>query len=268
MMTKETETEVEQETPLLQVDLPVEARTVEQAPALADTEGLGIVERAALAGMPVEIIEQLRLMARDERNEESRKEFEAAFAAMQPELPAVAKAGEGHQNARYAKLEDVQAAVRPILGKHGFSVRFKVEDLDAAIKVSCILSHRNGHSDTDSIKLPYDTSGSKNVVQARGSTVAYGKRYTLCNILGIQTGGEDNDGQTELSGDTLTPEQVGTIRTLLTKLDRKEEAFLTYMGKNSVTVATELENVPIESFEKMQETLAQWAKKLGAKSNG
>lgn len=254
-MTKETETELEQET------LPATAK--ETAPVVHDTEGLGIVERAALAGMPVEIIEQLRLMARDERNEEARKEFEAAFAAMQPELPAVAKAGEGHQNARYAKLEDVQSAVRPILGEHGFSVRFKVEDLDAAIKVSCILSHRNGYSDTDSIKLPYDGSGSKNAVQARGSTVAYGKRYTLCNILGIQTGGEDNDGQTELSGETLTADQVKTIRELLKKMDRKEEAFLAYMGRNGVTVASELESVPIESFEKMQQVLAQWAQKMG-----
>jgi len=255
-MTKETETELEQET------LPVEAPKRDLTAHLP--EEASIVERAAFAGMPVEMIEQLRLMARDERNDEFRREYEAAFAEMQPKLPAVAKAGEGHQNARYAKLEDIQAAVRPVLGEHGFSVRFKVEDLESAIAVSCILSHRNGHSDADTIRLPLDTSGSKNNVQARGSTVAYGKRYTLCNILGIQTGGEDNDGQTELSGDVLTPDNVKTIRTLLTKLDRKEEAFLTYMGKNGVTVASELENVPVESFGKMQETLAQWAQKLGA----
>lgn len=256
MMTKETETELEQET------LPMEAPKRDLTAHLP--EDASIVERAAFAGMPVEMIEQLRLMARDERAEEARREFEAAFAEMQPSLPAVEKAGKGHQNAVYAKLEDIQAAARGVLREYGFSTRFKVNDLDNALEVTCILSHRNGHSDSDTIRLPLDTSGSKNAVQARGSTVAYGKRYTLCNILGIQTGGEDLDGEKPLSGETLTEKQVKDLQTLLKKLDRTEEAFLQWMGSTGVIVATELENVPIESFEAMQNALAQLAAKQGA----
>lgn len=226
-------------------------------------ENASIVERAAFAGMPVEMIEQLRLMARDERAEESRREFEAAFAEMQPSLPAVSKDGEGHQNAKYAKLEDVQAAARGVLAEHGFSVRFKVEDAENALCVTCILSHRNGHSDKDTIRLPLDTSGSKNAVQARGSTVAYGKRYTLCNILGIQTGGDDNDGGKSLSGETLTADQVKTLRHILKALDRKEEAFLRFMSSQNVVVASDLESVPVESFNPMRNTLAGFAQKQG-----
>jgi hypothetical protein len=222
-------------------------------------ENASIVERAAFAGMPVEMIEQLRLMARDERAEESRREFEAAFAEMQPSLPAVTKAGKGHQDAKYAKLEDVQAAARAILAEHGFSIRFKVEDAENALCVTCILSHRNGHSDKDTIRLPLDTSGSKNAVQARGSTVAYGKRYTLCNILGIQTGGEDNDGQTDRSGETLDPDQVKQVRAALEKLDQKDDAILAWAGTRGFG-ATELENVPAEAFEKMIGQLNHWVK--------
>ena len=41
--------------------------------------------------------------------------------------------------------------------------------------------------------LPLDTSGSKNGVQAVGSTVSYGKRYAICALLNISTG-DDTDG--------------------------------------------------------------------------
>ena len=44
------------------------------------------------------------------------------------------------------------------------------------------------------MKLPADTSGSKNVVQAIGSSVSYGKRYTMQALLNITSGGEDDDG--------------------------------------------------------------------------
>jgi hypothetical protein len=44
------------------------------------------------------------------------------------------------------------------------------------------------------MELPFDNSGSKNTVQAIGSSVSYGKRYVLCMLLNISTGGEDNDG--------------------------------------------------------------------------
>lgn len=225
-------------------------------------EDASIVERAAFAGMPVEMIEQLRLMARDERAEDARREFEADFAEMQPNLPAVAKLGEGHQSARYAKLEDIQAAARGVLAEHGFSVRFKVEDHEGALAVTCILSHRNGHSDRDTIRLPLDASGSKNAVQARGSTVAYGKRYTLCNILGIQTGGEDNDGKTPpASGETLSADQLAKVRADMKALGQdSDDAILTWAGSRGFG-ATELENVPAEAFDKMIAQIAHWSKK-------
>jgi len=229
-------------------------------------EDASIVERAAFAGMPVEMIEQLRLMARDERAEDARREFESAFAEMQPSLPAVAKAGEGHQNIKYAKLEDVQSAARPILAEHGFSIRFKVEDAENALLITCILSHRNGHSDSDTIRLPLDTSGSKNAVQARGSTVAYGKRYTLCNILGIQTGGEDNDAGAQRTGETLNADQVKQIRAALGQLGQNDETILAWAGPRGFG-ATELENMPAEGFEPTIGQLNHWIK-VRSKNNG
>jgi hypothetical protein len=44
--------------------------------------------------------------------------------------------------------------------------------------------------------LPHDSTGSKNAVQAVGSSTSYGKRYTACALLNITSRGEDDDGET------------------------------------------------------------------------
>jgi hypothetical protein len=50
-----------------------------------------------------------------------------------------------------------------------------------------------GHKIETSIEAGSDTSGSKNAIQAIGSTISYLKRYTLENVLGLSAD-EDNDG--------------------------------------------------------------------------
>lgn len=126
-------------------------------------------------------------------NRNAKQAFTADLAAMQSELPLVGKAGEGHNNAKYAKLEDINEAIRPTLQKYGFAVTFRIKQTEKLLTVIAILSHRLGHSEDTDLMLPLDTSGSKNAVQAVGSTISYGKRYALCALLNISTG-DDTDG--------------------------------------------------------------------------
>jgi hypothetical protein len=263
-MTKKTETdEVEQET------LPIEAEspnTVGGVQTHFDEPALTFAQRVALdPSIDIERLKAVIEMEEASQDRAAEKAFNAAFAAMQPELPAVTKSGENlHLKSSYSKLEDIQAAVRPILQKHGFSYRWSNETIDGQIHVTCHLAHEGGHSISDTLPLPVIEQKGTNALQQRGITMSYGKRYTFCNVTGIQLGGEYTDGATPLSGDTLKPDQVKTIQFLLKKLDRKEEAFLQWMGSTGVIVATELENVPVESFEEMQNALAQLAAKQGA----
>tara|TARA_R100001086_G_scaffold225289_1_gene143531 strand:+ start:1072 stop:1872 length:801 start_codon:yes stop_codon:yes gene_type:complete len=261
-----------QKAPLVQVDPPVEARTVEQAPASGGTAIMALIERAA-RDESVDIDKMERLFEMHERMtaRQAKEEFHQALAEMQIELPEITKRGEtrdkdGNLMYNFAKWEDINREIKPILAKHGFGLSFRIQPDQAGLNITAVLS-RNGHTEETSIVQSLDMGGAKmNPNQARGAATSYGKRYTsgaLLNLISYEE--QDTDAVTPLSGDTLTAEQVKTVRALLTKLDRPEEAFLTYMGKNGVTVATELESVPVESFEKMQETLAQWAKKLGAK---
>lgn len=124
----------------------------------------------------------------------AKQQFTADLASMQIELPRVIEHGEGHNKAKYAKLEDINDSIRPVLQKYGFAVTFRIKPEPPLMWITTVLSHRDGHSEETSIPLALDTSGSKNAVQAVGSTISYGKRYGICAMLNISTG-DDVDGQ-------------------------------------------------------------------------
>jgi len=74
------------------------------------------------------------------------------------------------------------------------SKSFEIEDAKE-IKVTCIATHANGHSEKTSMTATPDASGNKNTIQSRGSTITYLTRYTLLARFGLVTADEDNDGQ-------------------------------------------------------------------------
>ena len=78
----------------------------------------------------------------------------------------------------YGNWEDTDRLIRPILHTHGFGLSFRTEEGDGCLYVTSVLAHRDGHSEQTTLRLPIDTSGSKNVVQGAGSSLSYGKRST------------------------------------------------------------------------------------------
>ena len=143
-----------------------------------------------------------RLLAMQERVETKRAEtaFNAALADMQPVLPIIAERGAiknsaGKAQSTYAKWEDINEAIKPVLAQYGFALTFRVDRPEGLVCITGVLSHRDGHSTQTTISLPVDSSGSKNGVQAIGSSTSYGQRYTAKLLLNLTSRGEDDDGQ-------------------------------------------------------------------------
>lgn len=153
-----------------------------------------VIERAAM-NPDVDIDKMERLLQMQERviERNAKAAFNASFARMQTELPAIEKNGKSN-NGKYGLWEDIQDGIVPVLSRHGFALSFKTKVENDAITVTAILRHEEGHDDSTDLKLPTDKSGSKNAVQAVGSSVSYGKRYAACALLNIRVGGEDDDG--------------------------------------------------------------------------
>ena len=140
-----------------------------------------------------------RFMDMQERHEKSQalKAFNIDMCAFQSEIPTIEKKGHvqySGTNFDYCKIEDIAHAIKPLLKKHGFSYRFHQSQDNGLITVTCIATHKHGHSETATITSMPDQSGKKDQLKAIASAIKYLKRYTLTSVFGIIVGGEDDDG--------------------------------------------------------------------------
>jgi hypothetical protein len=136
-------------------------------------------------------------------------ELAAALAKVQAELPSIAKDKTGKvegvsKNGRpfsyeykYADLDDVSAAVLPLLGKHGLAFTAWPTLNDGQFVLAYALLHESGEERTGIYPLP-----SSGTPQQVGGVITYARRYTLCAVTGVAPG-EDTDaaGATEIHMD-------------------------------------------------------------------
>ena len=161
--------------------------------------GLAVMIERLAANPNVDVDKLERIIAMQERiiRYQAEADFNAAFATMQQEIPVIVERhwGDGDKWS-FAPLEDIIEPLRPILAKHGFSLSHQSQFAEKTVKVIGILTHKSGHSRQSEFQSAADQSGSKNAIQALGSSVAYGKRYTTKDLLCIVTRGEDDNGET------------------------------------------------------------------------
>jgi ERF superfamily len=216
-----------------------------QAPAVVIQQGdamLAMIERAARdPSVNIEKMERLFTMRAEMEARQARAAFAAALAAMQPELPTIdrkgkikiEKSGVVIQSTAYVLFEDINEAIRPVLAAHGFALTFKSGTTpEGKITVTGILSHSQGHSEDTTLVLMHDSSGSKNAVQAIGSSISYGKRYTammLLNITSRAVPDADDDAKAAAGPAMVSEDQIDTIRSLLIETAADIPRFLQFM---------------------------------------
>ena len=202
----------------------------------------------------VDKLERLLALHEQMRARESREAYMAALAAVQAELPPIPERGkitnrEGKTQSTYAFWEDVNEVIKPILMKHGLALSFRTAVTDAKVIVTGVLSHAAGHAEETSLALPSDTSGSKNAVQAVGSSVSYGKRYTAGALLNLTSRGEDDDGRAAAGDAPITDEQVQKLQDMIAESNSDIEKFCKFMAVESVPA------IRAKDFEKAADAL-------------
>ena len=85
-----------------------------------------------------------------------------------------------------------QPYIGPVLAKHGLGYRYASKVVDTTVTVSCILFHFWGTANRRPLSSGFDTSGSKNHLQALGSTPSYLQRYSLTLVAGLSAGKDDD----------------------------------------------------------------------------
>lgn len=204
----------------------MELQTVQQGQVAAQPESnalLAVISRVATdPNCDLDKMERLLNMQERVMAKQAEQAFNAAMAAMQAEIPSIAERGTGH-NIKYATLEDIVDTVRPIMHRYGFALSFRVTQAAPQITVTGVLMHKDGHREETSMTLAADTSGSKNAVQAIGSSVSYGKRYVLCAMLNIATRGEDDNGYAATPHTPVTDTQAKQLQNLYDRMKPEDQ---------------------------------------------
>jgi len=221
-----------------------------EAPLLQQHDGgiLDVIARAA-SDPSVDVEKMERLFALKERmdDQERRRQFWAALTAFQAEAPRITKYGKTDK-AQFAKLEDIDVAVRPLLAKYGLALSFDTEFVDARVLMTARMSHSAGHFEEKKLPLPVDKGPGRNDIQAMGSTVSYGRRYLTKMWGNIIEVGEDNDGAGPRK--VITQAQADQLNDLLAEIGGGEkERFLKWAG------VEKLADVPAAKFGRGMEVL-------------
>lgn len=175
---------------------------------------LQLVQSAVESNADIDKLERLMDLNDRWEKQNSRKRFLEAMSEFQRTCPDILKLKDAH-NSKYAPLGDIVAQIREPLAKCGLSYRFE-QDHNQGIKVTCIVSHIEGHSEITEMSANADTSGSKNGIQAIASTVTYLSRYTLTAALGIVTADADMDGRLPVDPmNVIDSDQVNKLIALL-----------------------------------------------------
>ena len=177
---------------------------------------MAMIDRALANNAGIETLE--KLMALQERYDanQARRAFDNAMAELRADLPDIVKTSTvdyTHKGTRthykYEDLSAVTSALSPVMASHGLSFRWRTNQQDGGVTVTCVISHRDGHFEETSLHAAPDNSAGKNGIQSIGSTVTYLQRYALKAAVGVAAS-HDDDGQ----GATIPPANNGRDRNI------------------------------------------------------
>ena len=198
-----------------------------------------LIRIAVEKGSDLEKLEKvLELQERWEKNE-ARKAYHSAMAAFKANPPKINKdkkvgytTNAGKVGYSHASLANVTEKINSELSKHGLSASW-VTTQNGSIVVTCKITHKLGHSEETTLSAPSDTTGSKNAIQAIGSTITYLERYTLLALTGLATFEMDDDGEAAVT-DYINDKELNQIVDMIADKEIEEKKFLEYMKIESL----------------------------------
>lgn len=178
---------------------------------------------------------------------QAKKAFTAAMAKFKSTPLFITKDKyNSHFKSKYTSIGNLVNTALPRMGECGLSHKWVIEQPDPKmVKIDCIVTHSDGHSESVSMSAPPDTSGgsSKNPIQQIKSTVTYLKSATFESIMGLASTDANLDDDGNGAGvKSITSTQAEGIRNALKNTNSDEKTFLTWIGAGSI------ENIPAEKF--------------------
>lgn len=229
----------------------------------ANLDPMEIAQLAIKSG-DLDLVREGFKLYKEMKAEQSLIAFNNAISDAKAEIPVIIKNREvdfttqkGRTNYQYEDLAGIAKVIDPILGRHGLSYRFRTTSApNEPVTVTCIVSHRDGHFEENTLMAGRDDTGNKNSLQSIMSSVTYLSRYTLKSALGLAAGRDDDGKQADAKVDdtppppgSITQEQVDNIRDLLEAKGAAVSAFLNHAKLKRI------EDMPAERYDAMVKSI-------------
>jgi hypothetical protein len=246
---------------------PIEGEIVEQPRSTA-------MQAAAPAGSPMGTalaflqaggnVEQLNsmldLQLRWEANE-ARKAFVDDMTEFKKNPPAILKdkhvefnTAKGVTSYEHATIGEACDKIIAAAAAHGFSHRWVPSKGEhGQMVVTCVITHRLGHTEETRLEGPKDETGGKNAIQSIVSTNTYLQRHTLLMAFGFATKDQpDDDGRGAGNAvETITEAQEIQLSELLEATGSDKAKFLAWLKVGSLSA------IPAKSFGTAMATIRQ-----------
>ena len=224
---------------------------------------LAMISRAAEnPATDISKLKELLALEREVRQERAAGSFAEDMRKAPSEMaPVVRDAENTHTKSKYARLETIDAEIRPIYTRHGFSLTFNSVPAASGLTITCEVLHSSGHCKRYELSGALDTAGAKGTdnktsIQGLGSTASYLRRYLTCLIFNITLKNEDRDGN---AMGFITEQQVNTILDMFTACDMdlaSQSKFLDFVNAETVN------EIPRRNYEKGMVALRTKLRKL------
>ena len=208
---------------------------------------------------------------------ENINELLAALVEVQSEIPTMPKDSQAY-GYKYADLDTITTAIKPILYKHGVAYLQSVGVGESGLTLTTRVFNKAGQWIQDTALLPVIANQKNNAAQTLGMSITYMKRYALCAMFGI-TSDEDTDANVNAPQKPLSPEAMGMKKASAIKLaggpstpeEQKEMSALldskTADGKPLFT-KDEADGIKRQRTEKTAREVIDWLKAEVAKRRG
>lgn len=228
--------------------------TVKENQEVAQKSPAEMIQFAVQNGADLDKLEKLLELQERWEAGEAKKAYHRAMAQFKANPPKIDKdrtvefdTSRGKTKYNHATLGNVTEKISAELSKYGLSASWTTKQ-NGQIQVTCRITHEKGHSEETTLSAPADVSGSKNPIQAIGSTITYLERYSLLALTGLATYDQDDDGvgsaQIPADVEYITDKQLNIIRDLLIELgiEKNESKFAKFLKVDS------LEKLPASKY--------------------
>jgi hypothetical protein len=162
-----------------------------------------MIEYVMQKGGTIEQLEKFWALHREMEADAARKafaddmaRFKAVPLSIVKDKTVKYKTDKGVTEYTHATIGNVCKVIVASLAEFGFSHRWTSTQEGGQLVVTCVITHRLGHSQSNTLQAAPDSSGGKNGIQSIGSTNTYLQRYTLLAATGVATEDqEDDDGR-------------------------------------------------------------------------